>query len=215
MIDHIKTKSHQSYNSGRVSPLYFDRSYDSKRYMRTDDIDVKSSTSKPIIPSKHPAGFSDKTNMIEYKQIPKQVKLTVQQGRLPFTRRYGREMYGEEDNNYAEHSILYHANQTEKDHDKDMRTRRFKAEVRRSEPGAYSTKSNSVRSMLDADNTNLINPKSMNNPIEYTSQKQIIDDIMKPKMVEGSSQVPNSRFADKSNRSIAGNIELLKSSHKV
>ena len=217
MIDHLNKKSHQSYNSGRLSPLYFERSYDSKRYMRTDDIDVKSATTKPIIPVKHPEGFKDETSMIEYRQIPKQVKLLVQQGRLPFTRRYGREKYGD-DKDYSGGSILYHINQTERDVDPDMRTRRFKAEVRRSEPGAYSTKSNSVRSMHEIDNINLINPKSINSTLAHVSQKQIIEEIIKPKISDGSTKVPNSRFADRSNRSIAGNNELLnnqlKSAHK-
>uniref|UniRef100_A0A7S3JAI2 Uncharacterized protein n=1 Tax=Euplotes harpa TaxID=151035 RepID=A0A7S3JAI2_9SPIT len=147
MLNHLKSKSHQSVNSGRITPLHIERTYDSKRYLRVDDINLKNIRDKPIIPVKQPAGLQDETNMIEYKQIPKQEKLLVQQGRLPFTRRYTKEKYGSDYKNYTQESILYHINQTAQDVDPDMRTRRFKADVRRTEPNAYSSKAESKRSL--------------------------------------------------------------------
>lgn len=87
----IKTNSHTLANSGRITPLRMDRSYDSRRYMRVEDLDLKKKPGKVIIPIKEPEGFKEETNMLEYREIPKQQKLLVQQGRLPFTRRYTKE----------------------------------------------------------------------------------------------------------------------------
>lgn len=41
LINDIKTNSHSLANSGRISPLRIDRDYDSKRYMRVDDLELK------------------------------------------------------------------------------------------------------------------------------------------------------------------------------
>eukprot|EP00344_Euplotes_crassus_P004837 CAMPEP_0197014282 /NCGR_PEP_ID=MMETSP1380-20130617/69677_1 /TAXON_ID=5936 /ORGANISM="Euplotes crassus, Strain CT5" /LENGTH=260 /DNA_ID=CAMNT_0042439181 /DNA_START=380 /DNA_END=1160 /DNA_ORIENTATION=+ len=131
-------------NSGKITPLKMDRSYDSKRYMRVDDIDVKR-RGKIIVPVSIPQGLKKDSNMIEYKGIPKQRKLLAQQGRLPFTRRYTKEKYGNEQP-YNNLSLLHHENQTERDIDPEMRSRRFKAELRRAE-STSTYNSQSVRSI--------------------------------------------------------------------
>lgn len=117
------------------------------------------------MPGQLPAGFKDETNMMEYRQIPKQQKLLVQQGRLPFTRRYTIEKYGNDAFLPSGDSILHHVNQTDKDIDPDMRTRRFKADVRRCEPGAYSSNSRSQGSMHTI------------NQIPSTNQENILKEI--------------------------------------
>lgn len=133
VLNQFKTNSHTISNSGRITPLRLDRSYDSKRYMRVDDIDPKNKRGKIVIPVGLPAGFKHESNMIDYRSIPKQQKIATQLGRLPFTRRYTQEKYGNDQTISSGPSILYHINQTEKDNDPDMRTRRFKSELRRYE----------------------------------------------------------------------------------
>lgn len=138
--------------------------------------------------------------MIEYRQIPKQQKLLVQQGRLPFTRRYTTEKYGNDAFVPSGTSILHHVNQTDKDIDFDMRTRRFKAEVRRSEPGAYSSNSRSQESLRTVPH------------IPPTSQESILKEITQPPVpIKSPYAVEPSRHSirNSSNRVSLSNRKIL------
>ena len=149
IMNSIEKNSHTLPNSGRITPLILDRRYDSRRYMRVDDIDPHK-PGKIIVPVGIPKGLHEGSNIMEYKGIPKQQKLKAQQGRLPFTRRYSKEKYGDDNIRNNDHSILYHINQTDKDFDRDMNSRRFKAELRGSQDpnSSYSNvKSRSMRSI--------------------------------------------------------------------
>lgn len=138
---------HSSCAVKQDSPEQLGRRFDSSRYMRVADIEDKNRPGKIVVEKMPPAGFKEDTTMMEYAKIPKQVKLLAQRGRLPFTRRYTKEKFGDETMSRMPDNILHHVDQTHNDHDPHMKTRRFKADVRRSEPGAYSSVSSSSRSL--------------------------------------------------------------------
>jgi len=173
-MNSFKGDSQSMVNSGRMSPLDINRTYDSKRYMRVDDIELKGRPGKIEIPSKLPEGFKEDTNMIEYKHLPTQLKITTQLGRLPFTRRYTKEKYGDDPASYSGPSILYHINQTDKDNDPDMCTRRFKSDVRRSEPNAYSEKAHSIRSGYSSHQLQPINQSQILNQILHSDNMKAL-----------------------------------------
>jgi len=200
LLHNMNTKSHTLANSGRVTPLRIDRNYDSKRYIRVDDLDLKKKPGKFSIPQQHPAGFKDEINMLEYKDIPKQMKLNAQQGRLPFTRRYTNEKYGYSQTMPSSGDILHHVNQTHKDNDPDMKTRRFKADVRRSEPGAYSQYSASCG-----------NSRRNASEIPSTNQSQILEEITRSQapVVEQAPHHISRRSVDQSNRARVSNRKYL------
>jgi hypothetical protein len=102
--------------------ININKSYDRSNYMNVGDITTKRLPERLMSPIQSPEGFKDETNMIEYKDLPKQIKLKAQQGRLPFTRRYGKERYGHDSEWLFKYQrdILHHVNQTEKDNDPDM-----------------------------------------------------------------------------------------------
>ena len=128
--------------------------------------------------------------MIDYRTLPKQEKLAAQLGRLPFTRRYTKEKYGNDQTASSGYNFMHHINQTEKDVDPDMATRRFKADVRRSEPGAYSSKANSIRSVSNSSRAPPISQHQILNQIKYSPPEQ-------------------SPYVDPSNRSYRKNSRLL------
>jgi hypothetical protein len=188
ILHQINSNNHSLSNSGRLTPLRIDRTFDSKRYMRVDDLDLKKRPGRLIIPSKLPEGLKEESSIIDYRTLPKQQKLLAQQGRLPFTRRYTKEKYGE-DSSLTQASILYHINQTDKDHDPDMCTRRFKAEIRRTEPNAYSSQ---------------ISNYSMQDPREIPSshQSRLIEEILKPKITHVNENNEISKRSKKSSKRV-------------
>ena len=56
VMSDIKNNSHTLPNSGRLTPLKLDRSYDSRRYMRVDDIEEKR-RGKIAVPVELPPGL--------------------------------------------------------------------------------------------------------------------------------------------------------------
>mmetsp|Transcript_21758 Transcript_21758/g.19273 ORF Transcript_21758/g.19273 Transcript_21758/m.19273 type:complete len:178 (+) Transcript_21758:656-1189(+) len=121
--------------------------------------------------------------MIDYRSIPKQQKMVAQQGRLPFTRRYTKEKYGEEDSYMSSPSFLYHENQTDKDHDRDMSSRRFKAEIRQSQDGSsYSSKSmKSLKTISEIPSmrSQIVKNQSQPNQLKHISKQKKQLEIIK------------------------------------
>lgn len=157
--------------------LNINKSYDRSNYMNVGDITTKRLPERLMSPIQSPEGFKDETNMIEYKDLPKQIKLKAQQGRLPFTRRYGKERYGHDSEWLFKYQrdILHHVNQTEKDNDPDMCTRRFKAEVRKKRPNRSHNCSPS-----ELPNVSMLNTQS---------QKSILDAILNQRDAQNSDRM--------------------------
>ena len=71
-MNNLKSNNHSLVNSGRVTPLNLQRNFDSKRYMRVNDLDLKKKPGKVIVPQTVPEGLENDADLIRYKQIPKQ-----------------------------------------------------------------------------------------------------------------------------------------------
>ena len=57
LLNDMKTNSHTLANSGRITPLRIDRSYDSRRYMRVEDIDPRLKPGKIVVNIQPPSGL--------------------------------------------------------------------------------------------------------------------------------------------------------------